>query len=87
MISHISITYYYYYHLNPDFPKEEIKKAINSHDYTTFMKFYNQWKNDDLYYLPDVAFIYDEIDDKGGYLNILDEQNFNLITDCEYECG
>lgn len=88
----LNVTYDFYWHLNPNFPAEEIVKAINNKDYEQFMKYYEKWtaigKKQGALYLPDEASVCAGEDYKHMVTtNILNKNNFNQITHCEYECG
>ena len=84
----LNVSYNFYYHLNPDFPKEKIIESINQKDFNTFIKIYNAWKDEEFCYLPNTALAYaDEDYDHMVAVDILNEYNFKEITYCEYECG
>lgn len=81
----LEVNYNFYYHLNNDFPKEEIIKLIKNKNYKEFMKLYNIWGN---FYLPQEAFVTANNDYKHMVTtDITIETNFLEITHCEYECG
>ena len=81
----LNVDYNFYYHLNPNFPKDKIVEYINNKDYTNFMKEYHKWGE---LYLPPHAFVYaDEDYDHNVSTDITNEWNFKAITFCEYECG
>ena len=84
----LEVVYYFYHHLNPNFPKNEICKAIHKKDFKTFKKYYDEWSKKDILYLPSTAFVTAAGNyEHSVYASILDEFNFNQITHCEYECG
>ncbi len=81
----LNVVYNFYYHLNPEFPKDDIINLINNKDYKGFMNFYNQWGR---LYLPKYAFVYADEDYKHSVgTDITNEYNFKQITFAEYECG
>lgn len=81
----LNVSYFFYYHLNPKFPKDKIVEYINNKEYDSFMKEYNKWGN---FYLPSDAFVYaDEDYDHNVSADITLQHNFEQITFCEYECG
>lgn len=88
----LDVTYYFYWHLNPEFPAAEIIETIKNKNHEKFMKYYLTWKRigdkQGICYLPSEASVCAE----GNYehfvtTNILDKSNFEQITHCEYECG
>ena len=88
----LNVTYCFYWHLNPNFPAQEIIEAINDKDYEKFMKYYEEWntigKKQGMLYLPDDASVCAEKDyEHMVTTNILNKHNFMQITHCEYECG
>ena len=81
----LEVSYNFYYHLNNDFPKENIIKLIKNKNYKEFMKLYNIWGN---FYLPQDAFVTANKDyEHMVTTDITIETNFMEITYCEYECG
>ena len=88
----LNVTYYFYWHLNPNFPAKEIMEAINNKDYEKFMKYYKEWtvigKKQGMLYLQDDASVCVEKDYEHMVTTyILNKHNFMQITHCEYECG
>ena len=71
------IYYYFYYHLNYDFPAKEVVNAVENHDYETFYKLQQKWGE---LYMPNSFF--DGNDDIE-----INEFTFNMIDFAEYECG
>lgn len=69
---------------------QDVEQAIETHDFKRFMELrsylnslYKDWM-----FLPSEAYVYE--DDKYNYSEIIDitiEENFNKITDNQYECG
>ena len=85
----LNLSYCYYYHLCKEFPAEEVRQAIIEKDFDKFMAIYRKWHTyRGLLFLPDSGYAYaDEDYERMVTVNILDKQNFEMITDCEYECG
>lgn len=88
----LNVVYYFYDHLNPDFPEKEIVETIKNKDHTKFMKYYLHWKrigeNQDMCYLPSEASVNAGNDyDHFVSTDILQKSNFEQITHCECECG
>ena len=85
----LKLSYCYYYHMCEDFPAKEVREAILNKDFDKFISFYKKWHNyRGLTFLPDSGYAYaDEDYDHMVIVNILNEYNFKMITDCEYECG
>ena len=88
----LNVTYYFYWHLNSDFPAKEIMETIKNKDHEGFMKYYLQWtrigEKQGVVYLPSEAFVCAGEDyEHCVYTNILAKSNFEQITHCEYECG
>ena len=71
------VYYYFYWHLNNDFPADKVVKAVESHDYETFKKLQRKWGE---FYMPNHFLIGDE------YVEI-NENTFAAIDRAEYECG
>ena len=69
--------YYFYWHLNKDFPADEVVKAVKRHDYETFRKLQQEWGE---FYMPN------EFSNGNDYVEI-DEDSFFTIDHAEYECG
>lgn len=81
----LNVSYYFYYHLNDKFPKEEVIFCIKNKDFDNFMKLYKKWGT---FYLPQDAFVTAGEDyEHSVSTNITIKSNFLEITDCEYECG
>ena len=84
--------YYFYWHLNPEFPVNEIVEAIKNKDHAKFMKYYLQWtrigEKQGICYLPSEASV-NAGEDYEHFVStdILQKSNFEQITHCEYECG
>lgn len=72
-----TVDYYFYWHLNYDFPAKEVVKAVENHDYETFCKLQQQWGE---FYMPN-SFFY------GKKMIQIDKYTFNMIDYAEYECG
>ena len=69
---------------------QEVEKSIETHDYKRFMELctYLNSLHEGLVFLPSKAFVY--TDDGYDYSEVIDitiEENFNKITDNQYECG
>lgn len=88
----LNVVYYFYDHLNPDFPEKEIVETIKNKDHTKFMKYYLHWKrigeNQGMCYLPSEASV-NAGNDYEHFVStdILQKSNFEQITHCECECG
>ena len=89
----MTVNYYWYDHLmlreNGD--AEKVQKAIEEHDFDTFMKFYLKYTNitsdgEDIVFFPKYATIW-KYDEPIGEVNITTRGGFEMITDSEYECG
>lgn len=79
--------YFYYHHLNPHFPSEQVCEAIMLKDWETFKKIYDTWGTG---YLPSYVSVFiDQGDDREEI--IIDEpmckEIFELIDDGDCECG
>ena len=87
MDSEVEVVYYWFDHLNPNVDTNEISKAIQTHDYETFYKWFTVLLYENYKYLPSSALIY--IDDECvGEIFIADSEDmFSLITFSEHECG
>lgn len=85
IINKIHVVYLWYYHLNPNVNTKEIEKAIDNHDWKTFKKWLEWQKTQPLMYFPDYADVYINKEYVGKL--IINEENFNLITCNDYECG
>lgn len=68
-----------------------IEKAIESHDFETFMKMREKYPPDAdgmFTYFPDKAGVYDLIkEDFVDWIDITDSKNFKLIEENDYEWG
>lgn len=73
----MSNDYYFYYHLNKDFPADEVIRAVENHDYETFRKLQQKWGE---FYMPNRFF-------RGDKEIEINEDTFNTIDYAEYECG
>ena len=81
----LKVIYNFYYHLDPNFPKDDIITYIKNNNYKSFMKMYNQWGE---LYLLKYAFVYSDEDyEHSVTTDITNEYNFKQITFTEYECG
>ena len=69
--------YYFYWHLNKDFPADKVVKTIEQHDYETFYKLQQEWGE---FYMPNHFFDGDDCVE-------IDENSFLTIDYAEYECG
>ena len=81
----LNVSYYFYYHLNDNFPKEEVISCIKNKDFDGFIKLYKKWGK---FYLPQNAFVtagedYEHV----VSTDVTNKLNFLEITDYEYECG
>lgn len=85
VIKDIRIVYFWYHHFNPKVNERKIEVAINNHDWKTFEKWLEWQKEQDFVYFPESAVVYIN----GEYYGelIINEDNFNLITENDYECG
>lgn len=98
----VELTYYWYHHMMPSKDRKAIQKAIDSHDFETFISFYKKYnsqgikdgyieKNEfnsfiPIIYLPDQASFISN-NNEVLFLNILEIDNFNRISYSESECG
>ena len=69
---------------------QEVEKSIETHNYKRFMELrdYLNSLHEEWVFLPIEAFVY--TDDGYDYSEVIDitiEENFNKITDNQYECG
>ena len=85
--SEVSIHYQWFHHMNVDLDTDELWKAIESHDYSVFVKWFNRLKNENLTYLPTDAQIWMGEDCIGSVVVAYDVNTFNLITSQDCECG
>ena len=86
----ISFQYYFWYHLDREFPKSKVLKAIEEKDFAAFCAIYNDWYfKHNLTYMPDYIHIFDEDKDEsiGAVSGIWLKDIFELIDFAEYECG
>lgn len=85
----LNVVYYFYYHLDPLFPKEEVIKSIKNKDYDKFIDLYNEWHvKNGFFYMPKEIYVYTEENSECPIVaNLLDRENFKQITHAEYECG
>lgn len=86
----IAFNYCFYHHLDPEFPRSKIIRAIEDKDFATFCGIYNEWSFvNDLVYLPDLIYIYNVTKDDcvGAVSGIWLKEIFNLIDSADYECG
>ena len=68
---------FFYYHLNENFPADEVVKAVENHDYETFCSVQKEWGE---FYMPNKFF-------RGDKEIEINEDTFNTIDYAEYECG
>lgn len=73
----VPVYYYFYWHLNENFPANEVVKAVENHNYEAFCKLQQEWGN---FYMPN-SFFY------RGICIEINEETFDLIDYAEYECG
>ena len=69
---------------------QDVEKSIETHNFKKFMELRSYLNSlyEDMIFLPSKAFVYEN--DKYDYSEVIDitiEENFNKITDNEYECG
>ena len=86
----ISFQYYFYHHLDSDFPKVDVMAAIENKDFATFSRIYSDWEfKNNLIYLPDFMFIWNDTRDMafGEVSGIWLKELFDLIDAADYECG
>lgn len=87
MDSEVDLFYQWYTHLNPNVDIEEIERAIENHDYKTFMKWFESLVSEEWEYLPTTANIYIGNTYIGTVCVVYDEGLFAMITDYDHECG
>lgn len=87
MDSEVEIVYYWFDHLNPDVDMDEIDKAIQTHDYETFYKWFVKLLYEKYNYLTSSAFIYIEGECVGEIFIADSPDMFSLITCSEHKCG
>lgn len=85
IVKNISIIYLWYHHFNPKINEKKIETIINNHDWETFKRWLEWQKTQDLLYFPETAPVF--INEKYYGELLINEENFNLITDNDYECG
>lgn len=86
----LTCNYYFYYHLDPEFPKSNILRAIEEKDFETFRPIYDEWEySHNLCYLPSHVCLTNETKDTpiGSVDGIWLKDIFELIDFAEYECG
>jgi hypothetical protein len=83
----VSIHYQWFHHMNNEIDTDELWKSIDIHDYATFAKWFNKFRNETLTYLPTDAQIWIENECIGSVVVVYDEKTFNLITSQDFECG
>lgn len=85
--SDIEVWYQWFHHCNPKLDRNEVIRAIKQHDYNTFCKWYEMFKDDLLIYFPDKASVYVD----GVYLGTIcvtySPKTFSLINFEDHECG
>ena len=69
---------------------QEVEQSIETHNFKKFMELHSYLNSlyKDMIFLPSTAFVYEY--DKYDYSEIIDitiEENFNKITENQYECG
>lgn len=85
MDSEVEIVYYWFDHLNPEVDTNEISKAIQTHDYETFIKWFDKLIYEKYNYLTSSAYIYIG-EECVGKIFIADSADmFSLITVSEHE--
>ena len=84
----VSFNYYFYHHLNKEFPRKTILEAIENKDFNTFIQFYHDWDfKDSLVYLPDDISLFCNEEFIGSLSGIWRKDIFELIDSADYECG
>ena len=93
--------YYWYHHMIPDTERAKVQKILREKDYFEFIKYYKTLNSYGLekgeyyeefetfipiVYFPNTIHVY-ENEILVDTINILDKNNFMLITDVECECG
>ena len=80
------IVYFWYDHmvLRSNGDADRVKKAIQDHDFETFMAYKKRYGKE---YFPDTAAMIGEDGSFIGNIDITIEENFNKITRSEFECG
>ena len=85
--SEVSVHYQWFHHMNNNIDTKEIWRAIETHNYSAFVKWYNRLKDEEFTYLPTDAQIWIEDECIGSVVVVYDEKTFNLITSQDFECG
>lgn len=86
----ITLHYFYWHHLNENFPKNTVYKAIETKDFKTFKELYDEWEyKDDTPYMSGLILIHLNRSDEyiGELSGIWLKEIFDLIDEAEYECG
>lgn len=86
----VSLHYHFWDHMNKDFPKDKIKKAIEEKDFETFSTLLTEWEyKDGIPYLPDELWVVPEglEDSYGRLLGVWTKEIFELIDFVECEGG
>lgn len=86
----IRYLYYFYHHLDKEFPKSKVLQAIENKDFETFNSLHDEWYfKHNLTYLPSAICLFNETKDEPiGIVNgIWLKDIFELIDFAEYECG
>jgi hypothetical protein len=92
MDSEVEIVYCWFDHLDSDADKNEIIRAIQTHDYKTFNKWFNRLKYEKIEHLPTVAYIHVEEKCVGQIFIAESADMFSLISRSlgwsghEFEC-
>lgn len=87
MDTDVYIFYQWYNHLNPNVDTKEIERAIENHDYKTFMMWFKKLENEPWEYLPTTASIWSGDAYIGTVCVVYDARLFSLITENGHECG
>lgn len=69
---------------------KEIKRCLDEHDFEKFMRLRDVLNSneEDMKFLPDYGWAYDGPDDYDPkMIDITVKENFDLITEHQYECG
>ena len=86
--SEVDVHYQWFWHCNTEIDTSEIYNAIETHDYTTFIKWFEILESKlPIVYLPCDAEMW--VDDKyiGSVCVAFNKQTFQLITSQDHECG
>ena len=81
----VEVVYYWYHHMIDKTMRDDIQKAIDTHDYETFMKYAD--KDVHCEFLPVSASIYSNGEFIGNVAICQSKEAFSLITHSECECG